>query len=378
MKLLIVMPSATKHGGAEVALLQLTSVAKESGLDLHVVFLSEGDMPDEVRQYGVSVSVIEAGQLRDFAKFIKAVASLRKEIVAFRPDAVLGWMTKAHIYSGLAALTTNHRAVYFQHGLPDNGWVDIISRSLPACGALACSEFVASLQKRKVRHPVLPVRMGSDFELLHPGDGTKRDAKKALGIDQDSFLIGIVARLQRWKAVHVYLEAMSKVVAQVPHATGIVIGGRHEREPDYPEYLQELRRSLGLEDKVVMAGKQSNIRQWMRAMDVFVHASEKEPFGIVVVEALASGVPVVASRPGGPEEIIHDGVNGLLVPSGNADALASALCRLAANPSEAEDMKLRGLDRAKDFSVANYVRSLRSALEELCLVPVERCCHSQD
>ena len=77
-----------------------------------------------------------------------------------------------------------------------------------------------------------------------------------------------------------------------------------------------------------MAGKQTNVPDWMMAMDIVIHASDREPFGIVIVEAMALGKPVIASIPGGPEEIVTDGEDGLLVRSGDAGALAAAMRRL--------------------------------------------------
>ena len=76
-----------------------------------------------------------------------------------------------------------------------------------------------------------------------------------------------------------------------------------------------------MEEKIRMVGVQRNVPELMQAMDVFVHASEKEPFGIVVIEAMSLGKPAVATRPGGPEEIVDDGFNGQLVTWNKPDEL---------------------------------------------------------
>ncbi len=98
-----------------------------------------------------------------------------------------------------------------------------------------------------------------------------------------------------------------------------------------------------------MAGAQTNIPEWMQAMDVMVHASDREPFGIVVLEAMALGKPLVAGAEGGPREIITEGVNGLLTPYDDAPALAQAIARYLNDPEWAERLEMRRKSRPRVF-----------------------------
>ena len=146
-------------------------------------------------------------------------------------------------------------------------------------------------------------------------------------------LIGIVARLQPWKGQELFLRAAAQIAVTCPEARFAVIGGAILGwEGDYPQQLQTLAQSLGIGDRVVFSGHQRDVYPWFDALDVAVTASEGEPFGLVTVEALALGKPVVGVRSAGTAEIIQDGVSGLLVPPGNATAMARPSRRYSPTP----------------------------------------------
>src|SRR5439155_3346393 len=119
-----------------------------------------------------------------------------------------------------------------------------------------------------------------------------------------------VGRLQRWKGFHVLVEAMPRILRSHPAAQCVLVGGEHALEPDYKRFLEDRITSLGLQERIHLVGQQQNVAEWTTAMDVFVHASDREPFGMVVVEAMALGKPVVASADAGPTEVITPGVDG--------------------------------------------------------------------
>lgn len=364
MKTLIVMPSACCHGGAEAALLHLLEQRHAAGLELRVCFLEDGEMVSLARDLGVEVDVVPAGRLRSVGTFLRTVRSIRAVIHQWEPRVVLGWMTKAHIYSGLAARGTPAAAMYFQMGLPDGGIVDRLARLVPAAGALGCSEFVAKEQGCKVSHRVIGVALAADVSRAS-ATVSSVELKRTLGFDPRRPLVGIVGRLQHWKGMHVYLRAMAQVARAIPEVQGVIVGGTHDQEPGYQQMLEKVRADEGLTNVVSMVGKQSNVPDWMGAMDVVVHASEREPFGIVVVEAMALGKAVVATGPGGPEEIVNDGADGLLVPWNEPDALAQAILHLLQNPAAAAEMGANARKRSTNFTTETYAIRTAAALRTL-------------
>ena len=94
--------------------------------------------------------------------------------------------------------------------------------------------------------------------------------------------------------MHVFIDAMAQVHQVRPEARAVIVGGPHETEPRYADELRARVLALGLDGVLSFAGFRSNAAEWMQAMDVFVHASDREPFGIVVIEAMALGKPVIA------------------------------------------------------------------------------------
>src|ERR1019366_5017906 len=122
--------------------------------------------------------------------------------------------------------------------------------------------------------------------------------------------------------------------------------------------------ALGLDDVMTFADFQANIPEWMQTMDVFVHASDREPFGIVLIEAMALGKPVIAGPGGGPAEIITDGETGLLAPYGDVGSLAYAILRYLDDDAFAARVGAAARIRAAVFDDRTYAANVIAALRE--------------
>jgi glycosyltransferase involved in cell wall biosynthesis len=154
------------------------------------------------------------------------------------------------------------------------------------------------------------------------------ESRKTLGIDSGKFVIGAVGNAHPAKGYDVLLRAVrilkDRGVAMQCVIVGEMFGAIGER-------LAALRSELGIEDRVVFTGYRSNVPELLRAFDVFVLSSNAEGFSLATIEAMAAGVPVVATRCGGPESIVADGRTGLLVGVGEPARLADAIERVAHN-----------------------------------------------
>ncbi len=361
LRALVVMPVATRRGGAEVTLLDAVRHTRGRAQWL-VAFLEDGPMVGEVERLGGRAVVVPAGRLREpwrLAGVSRRLAALAR---AWRPDIVVGWMPKAHLYAGPAARVLGLPSVWFQHGLPSpRDPIDRLTALLPADGVLAPSRTVAEDQNRiRPRRPLHVAHPG-----VEPADAAPAPRAELLaeaGIPARAPVVGLVARLQRWKGVHVLVGAMPHVLAAHPDAHAVVVGGDHPLEPGYREHLVALATRLGVADRVHLLGFQPDARSWMRSFDVAVHASEREPWGLVVLEAMAAGRPLVAGAAGGPAEIVRDGVDGLLVPYGDEAALAERIRRLLDDPALAERLGRTAAARAADFSASGFADDVVAAL----------------
>jgi glycosyltransferase involved in cell wall biosynthesis len=361
------MPSAHLHGGAEEALIHLLRYREAAKFtSVLVILLEEGELRKVFEDSGVQVEVIDTGRLREPWKIVSGIFKIQRLLKEHRAELVLGWMTKAHIYGGAAAKLAKIPAIYFQMGLPDNSPIDRLSRKVPAAGALTCSNFAATLQQAVVRHRVIGVALAADFARF--SDAAKQapaEVRRKLGLEPDTRIVGIVGRLQHWKGMHVYVEAMAQVFQAVPNCQGIIVGGQFKFEPEYESWLRERIKTLGLEEKIRMVGGQRNVPEWMQAMDVVVHASKWEPFGIVVIEAMSLGKPVIATEPGGPKEIITDGFDGQLVSWNEPEQLAQAILKYLRDLEWAQSVGERARQRSQEYTMDKYAQRLGEAVRKL-------------
>jgi glycosyltransferase involved in cell wall biosynthesis len=205
-----------------------------------------------------------------------------------------------------------------------------------------------------------------DLDRFSPRDGAAAAiARETLGLPLSAPIVGLVARLQRWKGIHVAIEALPSIRSSFADAILVVVGGAHFSELGYEQELLSAAARLGVADGVILVGLQRDIPLWLSAMDVVVHASFDEPFGISVIEAMAMGKPIVASDSGGPLEIIEDGRNGRLFRTGDADSLSHAVERLLSDPQEAARLGRNARLRAKDFSSSRFAFEIGKALDAL-------------
>jgi glycosyltransferase involved in cell wall biosynthesis len=212
-------------------------------------------------------------------------------------------------------------------------------RRLPAAvvvNSQATMDTVGAAQSYIV-HSVIPEVIDVAFDQARPQPG-------------GDFRVGIVGRLAPWKGQDVFLRAFA---AAFPDGgeRAVIVGTAMFGEDDYADELQHLAKALGIGQRVEFRGFCEDVGAELARLHVLVHASKTaEPFGQVVLEGLASGVPVVATAGGGPSEIITDGVDGLLYPSGDVAALAAHLRELRTDPSLRRRLAVGGVRRALDFS----------------------------
>ena len=143
------------------------------------------------------------------------------------------------------------------------------------------------------------------------------------GIPREAPVAGIVGRLRPWKGQDRFLRMAAEVVRAVPEAHFLVVGGEiFGVEDEYAAELRTLAADLGLAGRVTFTEQVDDVRPALAAMDVFVHAGDPEPFGLVNIEAMAMARPVVAFSHGALPEIVRAGETGILVAPGDEAVLA--------------------------------------------------------
>jgi glycosyltransferase involved in cell wall biosynthesis len=188
------------------------------------------------------------------------------------------------------------------------------------------------------------------------------DVTRSFGIPAGRKLIAVFARLVPWKGHDIFLIAAKKILEGFPEAHILVVGGAGEEEPGYEGRLKVMSSAYGLTGRITFAGHRRDIPAIMRACSAIVHASTKpEPFGLAVLEAMASGVPVIAAAEGGPMDMIRDGIDGHLCPPGDAHFLEEKIASVLADPESAAKIASAGRERAVQLFAADKV-ALQHAL----------------
>jgi len=169
--------------------------------------------------------------------------------------------------------------------------------------------------------------------------------RKELGVPPGSALVSSFGRLVAWKGQEVFLRAVAELVRSHRELHALVVGGAAAGPEGraYVESLHDLARELGMESRLTFTGFRSDVPAVMTASDVVVHSStQPEPFGRVIVEAMAAGRPVVATAAGGVPEIVEAGSTGLLTAPGDVSAMAEAIDQLLSDPVRARMIADRG------------------------------------
>jgi len=199
----------------------------------------------------------------------------------------------------------------------------------------------------------------------HPPDSRAR-VRAELGVAEDAFAVALLGRIVPWKGHEVFLDAMERLVPEYPSLVGCVVG-EGWRGHDFEQRLRARVESGPLKGHVVFAGFRADVPALLQSVDALVHTSiEPEPFGRVIVEAMAARLPIVATAAGAVPEILEDERTGLLVPPGDADRLAQALERLMRDPDLRQRLSAAARQEVEArFTVQRYVAGVQSVYEEL-------------
>jgi glycosyltransferase involved in cell wall biosynthesis len=347
---LLVSPSATA-GGAERAFAGLARALPATGFCPTAVLLQRGPLEDWLREAGCETHVLPSHRTRNVARTVRTLHTLRRFARSTGARAVVSNMSKGHCFGGMAAQAAGVPAVFWQQGIPGPSLIERLAGAIPA-RAIACSSHAATSAQRTLtpgRH-IHKIHLGVRLPDRGSVQGSGAPIKRSLGWEGNP-TVGIVGRLEPWKGQEIFLRAAAQLAEVRADIRFMVVGGAILGwEGSYPDDLRRLAADLGIADRVHFAGHQADVHPWYDALDVVVHASFGEPFGLVLVEAMALGKPLIATNLGGPLEIIEDGTSGLLVPPGDPERLAEAVERILADRGLASTLSRGALDRANAFT----------------------------
>jgi len=217
------------------------------------------------------------------------------------------------------------------------------------------------------------IRNGLDLSRFAPG-AHDTALRRELGVPDRAPLVAMLSRLSRLKGVEDFLDAAATVAQRFGEAHFLVIGDNID--PDGSRYRSELESRaarLGLQKRVIFTGFRLDVPRLLSAVSVSVLPSLSEGLSNTILESMAAGAPVVATRVGGSPEALEDGVDGLLVPPRDSAALSRAIGWVLEHPEAARDLGRRARARvAEEFSLARMIRETECLYARLLESPARR------
>ena len=384
MRRILFVHTTSEVGGSDVSLAHIVERLDRTRFQSVVALPSDGPFVARLQGAGAEVAVLPrmrkltsrkgaAGLAMFGAGYPMGVASLASLVRRKRIDLV-HTNTIHNLYGWAAARLTGRPHVWHVREIV---WQNAALRNLERSLALNCSarvvvtsRAVGEMFERDGALPpqVVTIANGVDTARFAPGasDRVRRDFDIADGAP----LIGAAARLDVWKGLDDFIDAAAVVHRARPDARFVIAGGPIEGLESYASTLHEQARGRGLTGVLHFAGWKYGpeaMPEFHRSLDVFVLPSrEPEPFGLVVLEAMASARPVIATAQGGPLEIVVDGTTGVLVEPRNPEAMARAMVALVDDAPRGRVMGAAGRDRVEaEFAIERTVERLQLLYDEV-------------
>jgi glycosyltransferase involved in cell wall biosynthesis len=343
-------------GGAERHVVGLAVALRRKGHEVAVACSASGELSDPLDGANVPVRPL-LDQLVKRRVSVVYARGLRRLVRERRFDLV-----HAHVYasaaaSALATVGTGVPLVVTEH--TEGAWQGRLARLVSRFIYRRARRVIAvssSIRGRLIgRDRVPPEKISVIPNAVIPAPDTSLDASGTLPDEwYGEPLIGTVARLQPEKGVANFLKAAARASVSCPSARFLVVGDGPLREE-----LLRLADRLGLRERVRFLGHRADARALIGLLDVIVVPSLTEGTPLIVLEAMAAGVPLVASAVGGVPDQVRHGKEGLLIPPGDATALGDALLELLQDPDRAHRLGEAGRRRADSvFSHAAMVRKI--------------------
>lgn len=214
--------------------------------------------------------------------------------------------------------------------------------------------------------PNTVVMHGIDTDRFHP-PADRAEAARALGLDPEQLYVGCFGRVRHQKGTDLFVDAMIELLPRYPRWSAIVAGRATAEHKGFEAELRARVEKAGLADRILFVGEHKDIERWYRPLSLFIAPQRWEGFGLTPLEAMASGVPVVAADVGAFSELIEDGVTGTLIPRDDMSAMVTAAERwMGDEVGRGQAAQNSRVHAAARFSIEGEVRRL----EEICVAAI--------
>lgn len=365
MKNILFIHSSSELYGSDRSLLNIVKNLDKSKFSIHVVLPCQGPLVEEMTKLpDVKVSIFEIAVLRRknfsplgmlaYAKdFFKSFFFVKRYIKANKID-VVDTNTAVVFPGAVAAKFCRKKSVWHIREIIksrfENKIISLVMRLF--------SDVIVANSKATGAALRVPQKK---VQVVYNAVG---DAKfdRLIGKDDDKIIVGMAGRINRWKGQKLFVDAAEIVAKQKTNVSFEIAGDVYQGEDFIREDLVSYIKEKKLDQTVLLDGLVQDMPSFYRKLDVFVLPSlQPEPFGLVVIEAMSYGLPVIATNHGGPTEIIENGKEGYLVRYDNANEMAERILELVNDKEKRHSMGLLGQKKKMElFSVPAMVRNMEN------------------
>lgn len=371
MKKILFIHSSAELYGSDKSLLNIVNNMNYEEFEIHIILPCEGSLVNKLKENrNIKVNVYDVailrrknlsfkGLIKYIKQFIKSYKNIKKYVKENKIDII--YTNTSVVFPGaIVAKRMGIKSVWHIREIIKNKFENrIISSIVNYYSDIVITNSKATANAIMVNKEKVKV-------VYNAVERVKIDKSQIKG-ENDKFVVGMAGRINRWKGQGLFINAAEKVLEKCPNTLFVIAGSAYTGE----EYLEEELRSIiadkKLEKSIKLLGQVNNMGKFYEGIDLFVLPSiQPEPFGLVVIEAMDAGIPVIATNHGGPKEIINDGENGYLVDFKDPNEMAEKIILLESNlelrrkiAENAERMK------REKFSVETMVKNIREILIEI-------------
>jgi glycosyltransferase involved in cell wall biosynthesis len=342
--------SAQSFGGGERYVADLTTALQERGHEVHIVVRPNSPIPSKITTLSPqNVSILPMRNALDVQSANELARIAREQ----QSEIIHAHMARDYPLAAYAARRNPHaKLIVTRHVLfPLNRLHGrILAR---AARVIAVSQAVArqlNSQRLLPAERISVVPNGVDVERLRNSRLSldRADLHQSWGLAEGCLLVGSLGQLNPLKGHEIFVRAAALVLLEIPQARFVIAGEDDSPGAETRLSVSRLITELNLQDKVRLLGRVDDVGPFLAALDLFVSASRTESFGLGMAEAMASGIPVVATSTGGALEIIRHGETGIITDINEPNELAKAIIFFLSHPEQRELMGQSAFEYARD------------------------------
>ncbi len=374
-----------KIGGAEKVLFFLLKNINRDIFEPFVILGSEGPLVEKIRSLGIGYTIIEMPEMKriemnlgqhrlynpsalliNFFHLVKVIFKLVSYFKKHSFDVIHTNNLQSKLCGSVAAKVTGNKMVWHLHNIQPPGLrrkiISLMANVFPN-KIIVVSEAVQAVYLPYTRDTKKIVVIHNGFDVSDLMDLDSRlDIRKEFNIPPVTSLVGIIAFLRPWKGQDNFLRAAAEVKKKYSGIKFLIVGDEQfGKDKGYKEYLINLSKELDIFQDTIFTGFRNDVATILSRLDILVSASVlPDPFPTIILEAMASQKPIVATNIGGIPEMVKDGETGLLVPPDQPIAMAKAILKLLCNKGKANEMGLAARQRLENlFSMDKFIANIQ-------------------